>query len=83
MTFTGVPATNVTWYCPFYGDSCYFLNNVTTAPSTGVTAGCAAVKGYPVAWWVASTRHDYPADEHCSADPECLDQNPCNHHAAG
>jgi hypothetical protein len=46
----GVPASNVTWYCPFYGDSCYFLNNVTTAPSTGVAAGCTAVKGHPVAW---------------------------------
>jgi hypothetical protein len=33
-----------------YDDSCYYLNNATTAPLSGVATGCAAVKGYPVAW---------------------------------
>ena len=46
----GIPGSNVTWYCPMYGDSCYYLNNATSAPLSGVAAGCTAVKGYPVTW---------------------------------
>ena len=46
----GVPASNISWYCPMYGDSCYYLDNTTLAPASGVSAGCSARSGYPVAW---------------------------------